>query len=82
MHNRWVSGKQMALTVTRMDRYGNRVPRREGLAPLHGHGTGPGPVTCELLELGNGACELRYTGTVAGVYSLVGRCRLTPGFRS
>jgi len=31
-----VAGAQLALTVTRMDRYGNRVPRREGLAPLHG----------------------------------------------
>jgi hypothetical protein len=24
-----VAGAQLALTVTRMDRYGNRVPRRE-----------------------------------------------------
>ena len=70
LHSRWVAGKPLALVVTRMDRYGNRVPRREGLAPLHGRGTGPGEVTCELLELGNGSCELRYSAVVAGVYSL------------
>ena len=37
-----------------------------GLAPLQGNGTGPGTVSCEMLELGNGSCEIRYTGTVAG----------------
>ena len=70
LHSRWVAGKQLALTVTRADRFGNRVPRREGLAPFHGVGTGPGKVTCETLELGNGSCELRFSGTVAGVYNL------------
>ena len=70
LHSRWISGKQLALVVTRNDRFGNRVPRREGLAPFHGVGTGPGKVTCEKLELGNGSCELRFMGTVAGVYNL------------
>ena len=70
LHNRWIAGTPLAMTVTRMDRFGNRVPRREGLASLAGHGTGPGDVTCETLELGNGSCELRYTASVAGVYSL------------
>ena len=69
-NSRWLTGAPLRLTVTRMDRYGNRVPRREGLAPLHGRGVGPGEVTCESLELGNGACELRFTGTVAGVYNV------------
>ena len=70
LHGRWIAGKQVTLTVTRVDRFGNRVPRREGLAPFHGRGTGPGEISCETLELGNGACELRYSGTVAGLYSL------------
>ena len=70
LHNRWIAGKQLAMTVTRMDRFGNRVPRREGLASFAGHGTGPGKVTCEMLELGDGSCELRYAASVAGVYSL------------
>ena len=69
-HSRWVAGKQLALVVTRADRFGNRVPRREGLAPFHGVATGPGKVTCETLELGNGACELRFSGSVAGVYNV------------
>ena len=69
-HSRWVAGKQLALVVTRADRFGNRVPRREGLAPFHGVGTGPGKVSCETLELGNGACELRFSGSVAGVYNI------------
>ena len=70
LHGRWIAGNQLSLTVTRADRFGNRVPRREGLAPFHGACTGPGDISCETLELGNGACELRYTGTVAGLYSL------------
>ena len=70
LHSRWVCGKQLALVVSRSDRFGNRVPRREGLAPFHGVGTGPGKVTCETLELGNGACELRFLGTVSGVYNV------------
>ena len=70
LHGRWIAGNQLSLTVTRVDRFGNRVPRREGLAPFHGVCTGPGEISCETLELGNGACELRYTGTVAGLYSL------------
>ena len=71
-HTRWIAGQQLAFTVTRVDRFGNRVPRREGLAPLYGYGVGPNnaEVAVESLELGNGTCEIRYTATVAGTYNL------------
>ena len=71
-HTRWIAGQQLAFTVTRVDRFGNRVPRREGLAPLYGYGIGPNnaDVAVESLELGNGTCEIRYTATVAGSYNL------------
>lgn len=41
----WIAGQQLTLTVTRMDRYGNRIARREGLAPFLGKAIGPGEVT-------------------------------------
>ncbi|CAL6286735.1 unnamed protein product [Bathycoccus prasinos] len=71
-HTRWIAGQKLAFTVTRVDRFGNRVPRREGLAPLYGYGVGPNnaEVAVESLELGNGTCEIRYTATVAGTYNL------------
>ena len=71
-HTRWIAGQQLAFTVTRVDRFGNRIPRREGLAPLYGYGVGPNnaEVAVESLELGNGTCEIRYTAEVAGTYNL------------
>ena len=70
MDSLWVAGEQLTLTVTRMDRYGNRIPRREGLAPFCGKAVGPGQVTSQSLELGNGTAEIKFYGTVAGSYQL------------
>jgi len=66
----WVAGDQLTLTVTRMDRYGNRISRREGLAPFCGKAIGPGEVVTQSLELGNGTAEIKFYGTIAGAYQL------------
>ena len=66
----WIAGQQLTLTVTRMDRFGNRIARREGLAPFLGKAIGPGEVTSQSLELGNGTAEIKLYGTVAGKYQI------------
>lgn len=66
----WIAGEQLTLTVTRMDRFGNRISRREGLAPFFGKALGPGEVTSQSLELGNGTAEIKLYGTVAGTYQI------------
>lgn len=66
----WTAGEQLVLTVTRMDRFGNRISRREGLAPFYGKAIGPGDVTCQSLELGNGTAEMKFYGTTAGLYQI------------
>ena len=66
----WVAGEQLTLTVTRMDRFGNRITRREGLAPFFGKAIGPGDIVSQSLELGNGTAEIKLYGTVAGNYQI------------
>ena len=66
----WIAGEQLTLTVTRMDRFGNRITRREGLAPFFGKAIGPGEVTSQSVELGNGTAEIKLYGTVSGTYQL------------
>ena len=70
MDSLWVAGEHLTLTVTRMDRYGNRIARREGLAPFCGKAVGPGKITSQSIELGNGTAEIKFYGTVAGAYQL------------
>ena len=70
LRTRWQAGGTVALTVVRVDAYGNRVPRREGLARLAGGGRGPGAVAVDVSELGDGTCEIRFFATVAGSYQV------------
>ena len=71
-NSRWLTGAPLRLTVTRMDRYGNRVPRREGLAQVILHVEDDNDAAIAFYEAQNFARvkvdrDLRQFGTALGL---------------
>eukprot|EP00854_Cymbomonas_tetramitiformis_P001872 gene1872-2542_t len=71
---RWVAGKPSRVRVIRRDVYGNKVmpANDKELLQFSAQASGPGPVVTEVVELGrDGDLEVRMTGRVVGMYSVV-----------